>query len=91
MALKYSDDAEILNEVYSGSGDINSAKCARAGNIDYGDYTLSSDMYLKDMEKKLVDCEKLVIANEQELKNIRKENKIVAKRFSKNKRISRTN
>ena len=34
---------EILNEVYSGSSDISSAKCARAGNIDYGDYTLSSD------------------------------------------------
>lgn len=34
---------QILNEVYSGSSDISSAKCARAGNIDYGDYTLSSD------------------------------------------------
>ena len=33
---------KILSDVY-GVGNINSAKCASAGNIDYGDYTLSSD------------------------------------------------
>ena len=64
---------EILNEVYSGSGDINSAKCARAGNIDYGDYTLSSDghtilhqpldEFLEDNGSSLEEFNKLIADN----------------------------
>lgn len=64
---------EILNEVYSGSSDISSAKCARAGNIDYGDYTLSSDghtilhqpldQFLEDNGTSLEEFNKLIADN----------------------------
>lgn len=64
---------EILNEVYSGSSDITSAKCARAGNIDYGDYTLSSDghtilhqpldQFLEDNGTSLEEFNKLIADN----------------------------
>ncbi|MGN0966158.1 MAG: SpoIID/LytB domain-containing protein [Candidatus Coprovivens sp.] len=64
---------EILNEVYSGSSDISSAKCAKAGNIDYGDYTLSSDghtilhqpldQFLEDNGTSLEEFNKLIADN----------------------------
>lgn len=64
---------QILNEVYSGSSDISSAKCARAGNIDYGDYTLSSDghtilhqpldQFLEDNGTSLEEFNKLIADN----------------------------
>ena len=64
---------EILNDVYAGSGDINSARCAAVGNIDYGDYTLSSDghtilhqpldEFLEDNGTSLEEFNKLIADN----------------------------
>ena len=64
---------EILNDVYAGSGDIDSARCAAVGNIDYGDYTLSSDghtilhqpldEFLEDNGTSLEEFNKLIADN----------------------------
>ena len=66
------DYQKILSDVY-GVDNFKSAKCAAAGNIDYGDYTLSSDGhqilhepledFLDDNGSSLEDFNKLIADN----------------------------
>ena len=66
------DYQKILSDVY-GVDNFKSAKCAAAGNIDYGDYTLSSDGhqilhepledFLEDNGSSLEDFNKLIADN----------------------------
>lgn len=66
------DYQKILSDVY-GVDNFESAKCAAAGNIDYGDYTLSSDGhqilhepledFLDDNGSSLEDFNKLIADN----------------------------
>lgn len=63
---------KILSDVY-GVGNIDSARCASAGNIDYGDYTLSSDghtilhepldQFLEDNGTSLEEFNELIAGN----------------------------